>query len=262
MTCVAFAYLQDLRLAGQRSIGSGKMPRRVPGPPPSPSLPAVRRAIMARLFADLVAPSGAPTASTGSGHHLTSDCPGSDNGRFPSACARMPAAASGAGTTASLPLTGDAHMAPHLSRDGVAFDTARRLAENSAADAVPSTARARLEAVSGNPSSTTARRRSMADAVGMLDDIRRRIERDPEGARAAALRIVTLLTLPTGGEPVPVRGGLAPWQERKVDRHIQQGLERTLRVKDLAEQASLSVSHFAAPSRRASGRARTCTSPA
>ena len=43
---------------------------------------------------------------------------------------------------------------------------------------------------------------------------------------------------------MPVRGGLAPWEKRKVDRHIQQSLERTLRVKDLAEQVSLSVSHF------------------
>ena len=92
--------------------------------------------------------------------------------------------------------------------------------------------------------STAARRRSMADAVGMLDDVRRRIGRDPEGARAAALRLVALLASPGGGEPVPVRGGLAPWQKRKVDRYIRQRLERTLRVKDLAEQASLSVSHF------------------
>ena len=84
----------------------------------------------------------------------------------------------------------------------------------------------------------------MADAVGILNDIRGRIGRDPEGARAAASRLVTLLALPKGGEPVPVRGGLAPWQKRKVDRHIQQRLGRTLRVKDLAEQVSLSVSHF------------------
>ena len=134
-------------------------------------------------------------------------------------------------------------MAPHLSRDGAASDPARRRADGSAADAVPPTIRLRLEAIPDHPLSTAARRRSMADAVGILDDVRRRIGRDPEGARVAALRLVALLASP-GGEPVPVRGGLAPWQKRKVDRYIQQRLERTLRVKELAEQVSLSVSHF------------------
>ncbi len=134
-------------------------------------------------------------------------------------------------------------MAPHLSRDGAASDPARRQADGSAADAVPPTVRLCLEAEAQHHFSTAARRRSMADAVGMLDDVRRRIGRDPEGARAAALRLVTLLTSP-GGEPVPVRGGLAPWQKRKIDLYIQQRLERTLRVKELAEHASLSVSHF------------------
>ena len=56
MTCIAFAYLQHLRLAGQRPAGWGKTSRCVPGPPPSPSLPAIRRAIIGRLFADLVPP--------------------------------------------------------------------------------------------------------------------------------------------------------------------------------------------------------------
>ena len=135
-------------------------------------------------------------------------------------------------------------MAPHLSRDGAASDPARRQADGSAADAVPPTIRLRLEAIPDHPLSTAARRRSMADAVGILDDVRRRIGRDQEGARVAALRLVTLLTSPGGGEPVPVRGGLAPWQKRKIDRYIQQRLERPLRVKDLAEQVSLSVSHF------------------
>jgi AraC family transcriptional regulator len=135
-------------------------------------------------------------------------------------------------------------MAPHLGRDGAASDPARWQAYGLAAEAVPPTARVRLEAVPEHPLPTAVRRRSMADAARVLDDIRRSIGRDPEGARAAALRLATILTPLIGGEPVPVRGGLAPWQKRKVDRHIQQSLERTMRVKDLAEQVSLSVSHF------------------
>ena len=116
-------------------------------------------------------------------------------------------------------------MAPHVSRYGAASDPARRQADGSAANAVSSTARPRLDAIPNHLLSTAVQRRSMADAVNMLDDIRRRIERDPEGARAAALRLVALLTLPRGVEPVPVRGGLAPWQKRKVDGHIQRSLE-------------------------------------
>ena len=53
MCCVAFAFLQHLRLAGQIPTGRGKMSRRNPGPPPQPSLPAVRRAVIARLFTRL-----------------------------------------------------------------------------------------------------------------------------------------------------------------------------------------------------------------
>src|SRR4051794_5352026 len=55
MTCIAFAYLQHRRLAGHHSTGPGKNAPRVPGPPPSPSLPAVRRAIIRRLFLPVVA---------------------------------------------------------------------------------------------------------------------------------------------------------------------------------------------------------------
>lgn len=60
MTCIAVAYLQHLRLAEQRSTGPGEMSGQVPEPPPSPNLPALRRTIMARLFADLVVPIRCP----------------------------------------------------------------------------------------------------------------------------------------------------------------------------------------------------------
>lgn len=168
----------------------------------------------------------------------------SHNGPLPAACARMASAASGAGTNAPLPPTGDARMVLHLSRDMAASDPAPRGPDGSTADPAPPNVGLRLEDRPRCPSSTAARRRSMADAAGILDDVRRRMGRDPEGARAAALRLVALLTPPAGGKPMPVRGGLAPWQRRKVDRHIQESLEGTLRVKDLAEQVSLSVSHF------------------
>jgi AraC family transcriptional regulator len=82
------------------------------------------------------------------------------------------------------------------------------------------------------------------EAARVLDEVRRAMERNPEGARVAALRLVTLLTPPAASEWACTRGGLAPWQKRKVDRYLRQRLEDRLRVKDLAQQASLSVSHF------------------
>ena len=60
MSCIAFAYLQDLRLAGQRRTGGKKTRTLQPGPPPQPSLPALRRAIIGRLFAPLVPPVQCP----------------------------------------------------------------------------------------------------------------------------------------------------------------------------------------------------------
>jgi AraC family transcriptional regulator len=83
-----------------------------------------------------------------------------------------------------------------------------------------------------------------AEAAGILDDVRRAMEQNPEDARAAALRLVALLTLPAEAESAGARGGLAPWQRRKVDRYLREHLEQPVRVDELAEQVPLSVSHF------------------
>ena len=60
MACIAYAYLQRLRLAGQNRTGPGENAPHVPRPPPSPSLPAIRRAIMAKLFAPTAPPVQCP----------------------------------------------------------------------------------------------------------------------------------------------------------------------------------------------------------
>jgi len=83
-----------------------------------------------------------------------------------------------------------------------------------------------------------------AEAVTLLDDVRRAMERNPQTARAVALRLVTLLTPPAPAQSAGARGGLAPWQKRKVDRYLRDNLERPLRVDELAAQVQLSVSHF------------------
>lgn len=56
---------------------------------------------------------------------------------------------------------------------------------------------------------------------------------------------------PAQSEPDPLsaanyrRGGLAPWQARKILNHIAENLETTTRVADLAAVTRLSVSRFA-----------------
>jgi AraC family transcriptional regulator len=42
----------------------------------------------------------------------------------------------------------------------------------------------------------------------------------------------------------PLRGGLAPWQIRRVKTHIEANLDATIRVKELAELVKLSSFHF------------------
>jgi len=42
----------------------------------------------------------------------------------------------------------------------------------------------------------------------------------------------------------PPRGGLAPWQIKRVKTHIEANLDASIRVKELAELAKLSIFHF------------------
>jgi len=80
------------------------------------------------------------------------------------------------------------------------------------------------------------------------------------GEREAARRYIERADLflrcelpaPTDGDVVilyhqraaPVRGGLAPWQIRRVKTHIEANLDATIRVKELAELVKLSSFHF------------------
>lgn len=84
---------------------------------------------------------------------------------------------------------------------------------------------------------------SAARATTLLEDVYRSIPHNPEVARAAAVRLVDLLTMETAGS-ARMQGGLAPWQKRKVEHYLKDRLDRPLRLEALAEQVSLSVSHF------------------
>jgi AraC family transcriptional regulator len=82
---------------------------------------------------------------------------------------------------------------------------------------------------------------STSDLTGILNYIRQEAKRNSQAARAAALQLVALLT--PAVSPIR-RGGLAPWQKRKIDDHIRQNLKRRMQAKEMAEQVGLSVSHF------------------
>jgi AraC-like DNA-binding protein len=80
----------------------------------------------------------------------------------------------------------------------------------------------------------------------LLEDIRMAFERDLNTATSAAGRLAALLAskLPQKPAAGPARGGLAPWQKCKVQNYIEDRLEDTILVKDLAKLVSLSSSHL------------------
>jgi len=93
-------------------------------------------------------------------------------------------------------------------------------------------------------SSAQGSRHEGFSAEEVLDDVRRAMERNPEATRAAVLQLMRLLTPAAEVELAGARGGLAPWQKRKVDRYLRQNLDRPLRLDEVAEQVPLSVSYF------------------
>jgi AraC family transcriptional regulator len=99
---------------------------------------------------------------------------------------------------------------------------------------------ASAHAVSGQSPELSVRISS--EVTRILDDIRRAVLRNPEEARQAALRLVTLLASPISFENG--RGGLAPWQKRKIDHYVRENLDHSLRADELAGQVSLSTGYF------------------
>jgi AraC family transcriptional regulator len=73
-----------------------------------------------------------------------------------------------------------------------------------------------------------------------LDDERGTAE---ESLRRAA-EILQQMEETAAASPQPVRGGLAPWQIRKVTSHIEAHLDRTIRNEELAALVRLNPSHF------------------
>ena len=79
----------------------------------------------------------------------------------------------------------------------------------------------------------------IVDAAEALDD-------DRDVARVLLRRVATMLRSgPRGPKARPAAGpALAPWQAKRVVSHINDNLDRTLRLGELARVAGLSSSHF------------------
>ncbi len=86
----------------------------------------------------------------------------------------------------------------------------------------------------------------VAEVSRLLEDVRSALSRDMSIARSSATRLAAFLASKVAHDvrPVPARGGLAPWQKRKVQSHIEAGLEGPLPVEELAKLVSLSASYF------------------
>ncbi|WP_158537106.1 helix-turn-helix domain-containing protein [Humitalea rosea] len=80
----------------------------------------------------------------------------------------------------------------------------------------------------------------------LLDTAGRAMEVDRDGARRLLARATALLAdSPTRARPPAVtRGGLAPWQMRRVAMQIDAKLDGPLHVAELAETVRLSAYHF------------------
>jgi AraC family transcriptional regulator len=55
---------------------------------------------------------------------------------------------------------------------------------------------------------------------------------------------ISAVAAPLAAAPRPIRGGLAPWQVRRVTTHIETNLDAAITTKDLAALAKLSLFHF------------------
>lgn len=93
---------------------------------------------------------------------------------------------------------------------------------------------------------------AIAEADRILHDIRREITENPETARTTALRLARLLSR-SAPEPASARGGLAPWQKRKIEQYLRDRVRQQVRLNEIAQHVSLSVSHFCRAFKRTFG---------
>ena len=92
------------------------------------------------------------------------------------------------------------------------------------------------------------------EAIRMLEKVRDVLGRDPDAARAGVDRLTRLLKIATcSPERVLSRGGLAPWQKRKVESYIGERLGTPIPIMVLADLVALSTGHFRRAFKRSYG---------
>ena len=105
------------------------------------------------------------------------------------------------------------------------------------------------------PSLTVATRLPPEDAVGKFRSVinelctaLRSTLDDERGTAEDSLRRATKILQELGGKEAtstaPVRGGLSPWQIRKVTSYVEANLDRPIRNDELAALVRLNASHF------------------
>ena len=83
-----------------------------------------------------------------------------------------------------------------------------------------------------------------SELARMIEEMRLALSVEPERASKIALEFARRLVSSGAGEPAEARGGLAPWQKRRIDRYLNEHLEHSIRMNELAREVRLSVSHF------------------
>jgi AraC family transcriptional regulator len=78
----------------------------------------------------------------------------------------------------------------------------------------------------------------------MVEELRHALETHPERASRLALRFLRRVAASDMAASGSARGGLAPWQKRKLDRYLRENFKRGIGLGELAREAKLSVSHF------------------
>src|SRR5262245_9018450 len=94
-----------------------------------------------------------------------------------------------------------------------------------------------------------------SEACRILKDVQAVLDTDPVAARGQLERLAKVLGA-TGcqdGSDGSHRGGLAPWQERRLREHIAAKLSEPLPLSELAALVRLSAGHFARAFRQSFG---------
>ena len=111
-----------------------------------------------------------------------------------------------------------------------------------------------FEAVLTRPESTVQQLQSLVAELFTALSSTLNDERDSaEDSLSRAAALLQMVETPRTPEAPELKGGLAPWQMRKITAHIESNLDRPLRSRDLAKLARLSPAHFSRTFRNSFG---------